>query len=166
MRTPAFTLRAVLVCTAVAAAVAGCGSSATTSTASTTGAAAATSTAAPAAAGAGAGALAPTSTPLGQVLATSNGRIVYVLQKAGADVACAGACAAVWPPVTAGGKQVTAGGHPVYTFKGDSAAGQTNGQGVNSFGGTWHAVLVGGAPVPVASSSPSSGSTGGGYGGY
>jgi predicted lipoprotein with Yx(FWY)xxD motif len=35
---------------------------------------------------------------------------------------------------TGGAKQVTYGGHPLYYFKGDTAPGQTKGQGV---GGVW-----------------------------
>jgi predicted lipoprotein with Yx(FWY)xxD motif len=36
--------------------------------------------------------------------------------------------------------QVTLRGMPVYRFAGDSAKGQANGEGIKSFGGTWHAV--------------------------
>jgi hypothetical protein len=39
-----------------------------------------------------------------------------------------------------GTKQVTYAGHPLYFYAGDSAAGQTNGQGINSFGGIWGVV--------------------------
>jgi len=28
----------------------------------------------------------------------------------------------------------------LYTFSGDTAAGQTQGEGIQSFGGTWHVV--------------------------
>jgi len=42
------------------------------------------------------------------------------------------------------GTQVTVNGAPVYTFSGDASAGSTNGEGINSFGGTWHVVKVGG----------------------
>ena len=73
-------------------------------------------------------------------------------------------CLAVWVPVTvrsanvklvesraveghlgllhrSGGKlQVTLRGMPLYRFTGDSAKGQANGEGIKSFGGTWHAV--------------------------
>jgi predicted lipoprotein with Yx(FWY)xxD motif len=70
---------------------------------------------------------------------------------------CYGACATAWPPLTTTGpvtlsgkyavsrdlgvttrtngtKQVTYGGHPLYYFKGDTAPGQTNGEGVD---GVW-----------------------------
>jgi predicted lipoprotein with Yx(FWY)xxD motif len=36
--------------------------------------------------------------------------------------------------------QVTLGGHPLYRFAGDGSAGQANGNGLKSFGGTWHVV--------------------------
>lgn len=171
MPASALFVRAALTCAAASAAVAGCGSAAsTTSGPSGSGRAATPSTAAapgaPSAANGGAAPLTPTSTPLGQVLAASGGRVVYILQKGGTDVPCAGACAAVWPPVSAAGKPVSAGGHAVYTFTGDSGAGQTHGQGIHSFGGVWQAVAVGGTPVPLAGASSAPSSSGGGYGGY
>jgi predicted lipoprotein with Yx(FWY)xxD motif len=36
--------------------------------------------------------------------------------------------------------QLTLRGLPLYRFAGDSAAGEANGEGIKSFGGTWHAV--------------------------
>jgi predicted lipoprotein with Yx(FWY)xxD motif len=65
---------------------------------------------------------------------------------------CAGQCAHMWPPLlsngtvistapiggnltvhmTANGKQVEYNGHPLYTYSGDTAPGQTNGQGVGN----------------------------------
>jgi predicted lipoprotein with Yx(FWY)xxD motif len=36
--------------------------------------------------------------------------------------------------------QVTLRGMPLYRFAGDSAKGQANGEGIKTFGGTWHAV--------------------------
>jgi predicted lipoprotein with Yx(FWY)xxD motif len=71
---------------------------------------------------------------------------------------CTGACASAWPAITAssatptmsgvtgtvatnpvaGGKfQVTINGMPIYTYSGDTAAGQTSGQGI---GGIWWVV--------------------------
>jgi predicted lipoprotein with Yx(FWY)xxD motif len=38
--------------------------------------------------------------------------------------------------------QVTLRGLPLYRFAGDSAKGQANGDGIQSFGGTWHAVTA------------------------
>jgi predicted lipoprotein with Yx(FWY)xxD motif len=86
------------------------------------------------------------------------GLTVYVFD---ADLAspghslCNGACASNWPHVAppvgmtlvapfstitrdGGSKQLTYNGRPLYTFSADSAEGQTNGDGVNAFGGLWH----------------------------
>jgi predicted lipoprotein with Yx(FWY)xxD motif len=38
--------------------------------------------------------------------------------------------------------QVTLRGMPLYRYAGDHAKGQANGQGIESFGGTWHAVTA------------------------
>ncbi|MEA2313103.1 MAG: hypothetical protein QOE28_3071, partial [Solirubrobacteraceae bacterium] len=46
-----------------------------------------------------------------------------------------------------GSRQVTYAGHPLYTFLGDSAPGQTNGQGLNAFGATWHVVAPSGHTI-------------------
>jgi predicted lipoprotein with Yx(FWY)xxD motif len=92
---------------------------------------------------------------------------------------CNGACAGVWPPVqgpaTAGagvtGKlatitradgstQATYNGHPLYTYTGDTAPGQANGNGLDVQGGVWHEVTVSGGAAPAPSHSSSSG----GYG--
>jgi predicted lipoprotein with Yx(FWY)xxD motif len=93
---------------------------------------------------------------------------------------CNGSCATFWPPVkgpvTAGsgvtGKlgtitradgstQATYNGHPLYTYKGDTAPGQNKGNGLNLSGGVWHEVTASGS-APAASPSASAG--GGGYG--
>jgi predicted lipoprotein with Yx(FWY)xxD motif len=39
--------------------------------------------------------------------------------------------------------QLTLSGHPLYTFVGDTKAGMASGNGVKSFGGTWHVVSLG-----------------------
>ena len=59
-----------------------------------------------------------------------------------------------------GSVQATFDGHPLYTFAGDTAPGQANGNGLNAAGGLWHEVTTSGS-APAGSSSPSSGS--GGY---
>ena len=38
--------------------------------------------------------------------------------------------------------QVTSGGLPLYRFSGDATAKQAKGDGVNAFGGIWHAAAV------------------------
>jgi predicted lipoprotein with Yx(FWY)xxD motif len=77
--------------------------------------------------------------------------------------ACSGTCAAYWPPVTGpvnpgpgvtgklatikrsgGSLQATYDGHPLYTYIGDSAAGQANGNDINLNGGLWHEVTASG----------------------
>ena len=131
----------------------------------------------------------------GAFLTNGSGRAVYLWAKDGMNMsACSGACAAAWPPVPATGtltatggakasdlgtitrsdgtKQVTYDGHPLYYFVGDSAAGQTNGQGSDNFGAKWWLVAPSGseitasetaaaaaanapAPAPSAQSTPS-----------
>ena len=56
-----------------------------------------------------------------------------------------------------GGKwQVTLRGMPLYRFAGDTAKGQANGEGLMSFGGTWHAVAGAAQPsvTPMGESKP------------
>jgi predicted lipoprotein with Yx(FWY)xxD motif len=106
-------------------------------------------------------ALKTASTSLGTVLVDGKGLTVYVFDKDTANSgmsACAGQCIAQWPAVVAdsstpkvdgvtgkvgtitgtdGKLQVTVNGLPLYTFAGDSSAGDVTGQGV---GGIWWAV--------------------------
>jgi predicted lipoprotein with Yx(FWY)xxD motif len=102
------------------------------------------------------------STPLGTIVVTNDGKTVYTLTSGGQQVPCSGACLQVWPAVTspagttkatgtgvenvgtAAGGHVTINGAPVYTFAGDAGAGTTNGEGINSFGGTWNVVKASG----------------------
>jgi predicted lipoprotein with Yx(FWY)xxD motif len=77
--------------------------------------------------------------------------------------ACYGTCATYWPPVignpsagpgitgrlgtitrTGGAIQATYDGHPLYTYVGDSAPGQDNGNNLNLNGGLWLIVPVSG----------------------
>lgn len=99
-------------------------------------------------------------TSLGQILIDAEGRTLYLFENdTGTTSTCTGQCATNWPPLLAtgtptgglgveaskigtttrsdGGTQVTYNGHPLYRFSGDSAAGDTNGQGV---GGNWFVV--------------------------
>jgi predicted lipoprotein with Yx(FWY)xxD motif len=117
---------------------------------------------------------------LGKILVDSAGHTVYLFNKdTGSKSMCSGGCTAEWPPVTTSGKpsggtgvtasklgtaarsdgskQVTYNGHPLYTFVGDSKAGDTAGQGLNDFGASWWAVSPAGNEVTGAGSGSSSG---------
>jgi len=112
-------------------------------------------------------------TNLGTVLVSSSGRTLYLFKKdANGKSACSGACAAFWPPLVSHGKatagtgvkvsllgttrrsngtrQVTYNKHPLYTFKLDKAAGQTNGEGTLAYGAKWYAVSAKGTAVVAA----------------
>ena len=104
------------------------------------------------------------STPaLGPILTGPGGMTLYTLSSDPVNGSlCTGGCLTNWPPllVAAGGTvsgpsgtsltfgtfirhddgttQVALKGHALYTFAGDSAPGQTNGEGIVAFGGTWH----------------------------
>jgi predicted lipoprotein with Yx(FWY)xxD motif len=135
------------------------------------------------AAGSGGAVVKVAKTSLGSVLETSNGRVIYLLtaDKSAAS-SCTGGCLQLWPPVTAvstapsapgvsaklavlerpdGTRQLTVAGHPAYTYAADTAAGQTSGQGITSYGGTWWALSPAGAAVKSASGGTRGG---GGYG--
>jgi len=126
----------------------------------------------------------------GTFLTNGSGRTVYLWAKDGTgSSACSGACTALWPPVTTAGsltasgsakasdlgtitrsdgtKQVTYDGHPLYYYAGDSSAGQTNGQGTDSFGAKWWLVAPAGTSITTSGggttpSAPAS-SAGGGW---
>ncbi|HEX4629064.1 MAG TPA: hypothetical protein VH137_09765 [Gemmatimonadales bacterium] len=118
------------------------------------------------------------STRLGTVLVSSQGRTLYLFtHDSGTTSMCSGACATAWPPLTSSGAptatsganasllgttkradgttQVTYNGHPLYTFASDMSPGETGGQGVVAFGGSWFAVTAAGNQAGhVASSTP------------
>jgi predicted lipoprotein with Yx(FWY)xxD motif len=133
---------------------------------------------------------------LGAMVVNGKGFTVYRFDQDSAKppaANCVGACAKLWSPVKFtdapkltgiqqsvignlvnkdGVRQATINGWPAYTYSGDTAPGQINGQGVL---GTWYAIApdgskAGGGKVPAhntPSSTPSSdsGGDGGGYGG-
>jgi predicted lipoprotein with Yx(FWY)xxD motif len=124
----------------------------------------------------------------GRILVDSRGRSLYMFHKdMRGKSTCYGACATDWPPLIAsaklragsgakasllgmtrrkdGRRQVTYKGHPLYRFIQDTKPGQTNGQGLNFFGGEWNLVSPTGARVAEAAGSGSGGYSGGGYGG-
>jgi predicted lipoprotein with Yx(FWY)xxD motif len=129
-------------------------------------------------------------TKVGTVLVNAAGHTLYWFAKDTSTKSnCTGSCATYWPPVIGkvssasglsmakfgtitrsnGQLQATYEGHPLYTYAGDSAAGQVNGNGKNLSGGLWWAMTPSGAKPSAASAlapspSPSSSSSGGGYG--
>jgi predicted lipoprotein with Yx(FWY)xxD motif len=107
---------------------------------------------------------------LGKILVDSQGHTLYLFEKdTGTKSTCTGACAEQWPPLRASGKpavgsglsasevgttprsdgaaEVTYNGHPLYLYAGDSKPGDTNGQGLNVFGGGWFALSASGNKV-------------------
>ena len=115
-------------------------------------------------------------TALGTILVDSQGRALYLFtHDSGIASMCSDPCAAAWPPLVAtsaptvtsganaallgsskradGTTQVTYNGHPLYRFVKDRNAGETNGQGVTAFGGSWFAVTVAGNQAGHQSSS-------------
>jgi predicted lipoprotein with Yx(FWY)xxD motif len=101
----------------------------------------------------------------GEILTDGDGATLYVLTDDGdGQSTCTGDCAVAWPPVLAGSgfeadpevaplltsftrddgsEQLAIDGRPLYTFSGDQAEGDTNGQGVND---VWFVVSATGQP--------------------
>ena len=109
---------------------------------------------------------------LGVVLVNTKGRTLYVFMKdQHRHVTCTGSCASFWPPLKwkgsgkpkaggaaksallgtdknpAGGKVVTYNHWPLYTYAGDSAAGQAKGWNLNVNGGKWYVISASGKVV-------------------
>jgi predicted lipoprotein with Yx(FWY)xxD motif len=125
------------------------------------------------------------------LLVDASGKTLYAAdQEASGAVKCTGDCLQFWHPLTTtmrtpsaaglpaarlgtlhrsdiSATQVTFDGKPLYTFKLDTAAGTTKGDGfMDNFGGTsfdWHAVTVDGSSAGTSTGS-SGGTSGGGYG--
>ena len=96
------------------------------------------------------------------VLTDAAGRTLYSFAPDSPNKSvCYGSCAAYWPPVTGaptagsgitgkigtikrtdGTTQLTYDGHPLYTYIGDNAPGQDNGNNINLNGGLWLVVPV------------------------
>jgi predicted lipoprotein with Yx(FWY)xxD motif len=154
-----------------AIALAGCGSSNGSSTGSggsTGGGGSPTPTASSGGMTSGAQTLTVKQTPGGtSYLTDSSGKTLYLFEAdSNGKSNCNGQCAAAWPPLTGsvapgtgvtatmttfsrsdGGKQVVLNGHPLYYFTMDTAPGDTNGEGVNAFGGLWYVVSPSGNAV-------------------
>ncbi len=125
------------------------------------------------------------SSSLGAYLTGPNGLTLYVFANdTSGKSSCTAACAANWPALTAasgatitgpsgatgtfslitrddGSMQVAYNGMPLYYFKGDSAPGQTNGQGIL---GKWFVAPVSGQ-LPGAAPSAATKTSGSSYGG-
>jgi|SRR5689334_19249709 predicted lipoprotein with Yx(FWY)xxD motif len=126
---------------------------------------------------------------LGRMLVDSRGRTLYLFEKdRSGRSACSGACASFWPPLLTKGKpragagvkasllgtirraggarQVTYGGHPLYTFMLDRKPGQTSGEGLDDFGAHWYAVGTSGRKLTKhgTTTTTTTGGYGGGYG--
>ncbi len=100
---------------------------------------------------------------LGKILVSSGGLTLYTFSRDTANTSsCADDCAQNWPPVTLasgdpvapaglkgtlgtasrkdGTKQLTYNGKPLYRFGFDKNPGDTGGNGLTTFGGTWSAI--------------------------
>jgi predicted lipoprotein with Yx(FWY)xxD motif len=164
-----------LIAMAAVAIAAGCGSDDDSSAASGSGSGAYGAPPATMAGGAtsapsGPATVATTSGELGEFLVGPDQHTLYLFEKdTGTSSTCTGACAAEWPPLlTDGGPkasggaqagmlgtttrddgtaQVTYGGHPVYYYAGDTAPGDTAGQGIDAFGAEWYVVAPTGTAI-------------------
>jgi predicted lipoprotein with Yx(FWY)xxD motif len=155
---------------AVAVAVAAVALAACGSTSNTSGSSYTASASRPAARTSGTASVALAGSKLGRILVDGKGRTLYLFEAdKGPKSNCDGACAAAWPPLTTRGEpaaaagvataklgtskrddgtsQVTYNGHPVYTFAGDRAPGQTTGEGVDDFGAEWYALSRAGQKI-------------------
>jgi predicted lipoprotein with Yx(FWY)xxD motif len=124
------------------------------------------------------------SATLGSFLVGPNGLTLYTLSsETSTGSVCTGGCLTNWPAlvVAPGGSvsgparatgtfstftradnsstQVALNSHPLYYFAGDSAAGQTNGEGLAAFGGTWHVAAAALAAATSSSPSPAASAT-------
>jgi predicted lipoprotein with Yx(FWY)xxD motif len=127
-----------------------------------------------------------TSATLGMFLTGAGTMTLYTLSSDPTNGSvCTGACLTNWPPllIAPGGStsgpagatgtfgsfvrsdgsiQVTHDSRPLYYFAHDTAAGQTNGEGIAAFGGVWHVAAVASAvatPTPSPTASASSAAT-------
>jgi predicted lipoprotein with Yx(FWY)xxD motif len=123
---------------------------------------------------------------VGSVLVNArDGKTLYLLTSdQGGKVTCTddSGCTKVWPDteLPSGATAATAGpgvdaskvstvkssdghlyptyaGWPLYEYTGDAGAGQANGQGIVSFGGTWETLTPAGTPVTAAAGAPAGG---------
>jgi predicted lipoprotein with Yx(FWY)xxD motif len=121
-----------------------------------------------------------------RVAVNAQGRTLYALSPETTHhlLCTSAACLKTWPPLTVpsrktklkagsgvhghlgilrrsdGRLQVTLRGLPLYRFSGDHGRGEANGEGLQSFGGTWHAVPAApGSSAPTPSATPTTPTT-------
>ncbi len=115
----------------------------------------------------GKGAIELADSEFGEILVQGGGFTVYLTEAdTGSTSTCLDTCADAWPPLTGevevgegvdaallgtttrpdGSEQITYNGHPLYLFSGDTAPGDTTGQGV---GDVWYVVDAEGNAVDV-----------------
>jgi predicted lipoprotein with Yx(FWY)xxD motif len=105
-----------------------------------------------------------------KALVGPDGKTVYLFEgDENGKPTCSGACAGLWPPVTASGMpsagsgldqsklttvkradgstQVTYAGHPLYYYTGDSAPGTAKGQALKAFGAEWYVLNAKGSKI-------------------
>ena len=108
------------------------------------------------------------------MLVDAKGRTLYLFEADKATKStCYGACAGVWPPLTASGApkagphvvaselgttkrtdgttEVTYHGHPLYYYAGDAQPGDTKGQALNQFGAEWYVLAPSGSKIDEGS---------------
>jgi predicted lipoprotein with Yx(FWY)xxD motif len=128
---------------------------------------------------------------LGTVLVNAKGRTLYAFMKdQQRHVTCTGACASIWLPLKwkgagkptaggaaksallgtdmnpSGGRVVTYNKWPLYTYSGDTAAGQHKGEGLNLNGGRWYVMSPSGKVIKSMSGGGGGGTTTSGGGGW
>jgi predicted lipoprotein with Yx(FWY)xxD motif len=108
---------------------------------------------------------------VGTFLVDGSGRTLYLFEADKANASsCTSTCTQAWPPLTTmaaaatagqgvndallgvvkrsdGTSQVSYGGHPLYFYADDTAAGQVHGQGVTEFGAKWYVVSPAGQNI-------------------
>ena len=121
-------------------------------------------------ASAGAAKVTVANSPLGRILVDASGRTLYLFQQDTTTVStCDGACASLWPPLTATGNpeaaegvsaaklgttkrtdgttEITYNGHPLYYYAGDAKPGDTTGQGLDLYGAEWNVLSPAGEKI-------------------
>lgn len=123
------------------------------------------------------------------IVVSSHGAALYLLtgdSKRHPECTKAKGCFGIWPPLTVasarklskaahihgkltvwhrnGFNQVVLGGHPLYMYAGDTHRNAAMGEGIVSFGGTWHVIKASSSASSTPPGGGSTGSQGGGSG--